>query len=83
MVVAVTSGQVALLTPVAISASLTKVAVVTISRRHVGVCIRYVRCCVYDSDDESGEGSQSEKSTMYTEFAPLWLNYKKIPPNPR
>ena len=32
----------------------------------MSIALHVVRCCVYDSDDESDEESESEKSTMYT-----------------
>ena len=32
----------------------------------MSIALHVVRCCVYDSDDESDEDSESEKSTMYT-----------------
>ena len=32
----------------------------------MSIALHVVRCCVYDSDYESDEDDQSEKSTMYT-----------------
>ena len=32
----------------------------------MSIALHVARCCVYDSDDESDEESENEKSTMYT-----------------